>query len=81
MNRRMHFQYYHSSALLVVNTGGKIRTLYTPFRVMSIEAVAAIPKGTYVYVEEVVSNKEDQLQYVIMGQLYHYHHFRLCIKF
>ena len=48
---------------------------------MCIVAIAAIPKGTYVYVEEVLSNDQDQLQYVISGQLYLYNHFHLCIKF
>jgi hypothetical protein len=81
MNSNMHFQYYNSSALVVVNTKGQIRTLYTPFRVICVEAAATIPKGTYVYVEEVISNDRDQLQYIISGQLYRYSLFQLCIKF
>ena len=81
MNSNMHFQYYNSNALVVVNIKGQIRTLYTPFRVMCMEAISAIPKGTYVYVEEVLSNDQDQLQYVIHGQPHLYYHFHLCIKF
>jgi hypothetical protein len=81
MNSNLHFQYYNSNALVVVNTKGQIRTLYTPFRVKCIEAVGLIPRDAYVYVDEVLSNDQDQLQYVISGQQYLYRHFHLCIGF
>ena len=81
MNSNMHFQYYNSNALVVVNTKGQIRTLYKSFRVKCVEAVGLIPRDAHAYVDEVLSNDLDQLQYVINGQLYLYYQFHLCIKF
>lgn len=81
MNENLSFQYYNSNALLVVNTKGLIRILYTPFRVLCINDIYRIPQNTWVYVEEVCSNQKDELQYVIYGTVYSYRHFSIPIKF
>jgi len=79
MNQRLY--YYHTNALLVVNTKGLIRVLYTPFRVLSGAAIYRIPQNTWVYVEEVYSNQRDELQYLIYGTAYSYKHFTIPIQF
>ena len=77
----MSLHYYNSNALLLVNAKGLIRVLYTPFRVLCRFDLLNIPKGTWVYVDEVFSNERDELIYQVNGQTYSYKHFRLQISF
>ena len=81
MHTDMHYQYYHSNVLVVVNAEGQIRLLYTPFRVLCIVASGRIPLNTCVYVEEVWSDDQDVLQYVIYSHAYPYKLFHLPVKF
>ena len=81
MDENLSYHYYHSNALLVINTKGLIRVLYTPFRVLCNSASGRIPLNTWVYVEEVYSNQKDELQYLIYGAIHSYHHFILPIQF
>ncbi len=81
MHNKMHYQYYHSNVLLLVNAEGQIRLLYTPFRVLCIVASGRIPLNTYVYVEEILSDDHDRLQYVIFGIVYSYKFFLISTKF
>ena len=75
------FKYYNSNALLVINQNGKLRVLYTPFRVLCIAAIGCINVNTQVYVEKVLSNQLDELQYVIYNDQYSYRHFKIPIAF
>jgi hypothetical protein len=77
----MHYQYYNSATLLLVNKKGEIRRLNTPFTVVCVVAVASIRLNTRVYVEEVVSNEKDELHYVILSHIYLYKHFKILINF
>ncbi len=77
----MHLQYYNSNTLLLINTKGQIRKLYTPFRVLCIDAISRIPLNSWVYVEEVLTTPSDQLQYVIFGVPHLYKHFKLPVAF
>ena len=81
MNKHLHLQYYNSHTLLLVNQQGKIKMLYTPFRVICITAIYSIKPGLRVYVDEVLSNDKDELQYVIFNAVYSYKHFKLPIMF
>ena len=81
MNQNQFYQFYHSNALLVVNQKGLIRILFTPFRVLCNNATGSIPLNTWVYVDEVYSNNQDKLQYVINGLVYSFHHFTIPIQF
>lgn len=75
--RIIHYQYYNSHTLLLVTEAGKLKMLYTPFRVLCLHAIHPIPPNVWVYVEEVWSNERDELHYLILGQLYPYRHFKL----
>ena len=81
MHTNVHYQYYNSNVLLVVNVSGQIRLLYTPFRVLCIVVSGRIPLNTGVYVEEIWSNDKDELQYVIFSQAHSYKFFCLPIRF
>jgi hypothetical protein len=81
MKENVSFQYYHTNALLVVSAKGLIRVLYTPFRVLCIDATKSIPLNTWLYVEEVYSTQKDELQYLIYGSIYSFKHFTIPIQF
>lgn len=81
MQQEIHIQYCSSDRVLLVNNKGKIRVLYTPFRVLCIDKIQDIPLNSWVYVEEVLSNHQDQLQFVIFGCPYLHKHFQLPITF
>ena len=81
MIENLNYQYYNTNAILVVNSKGLIRILYTPFRVLSCAAINSIPLNTWVYVEEVYSNERDELQYLIYGLVYSYRHFTIPIQY
>ena len=81
MEKNLHFQYYNSNALLLINKKGQIRILYTPFRVLCVIATGSIPLDSWVYVEEVWADHQDRLQFVIYGLPYLYQHFYLPITF
>jgi hypothetical protein len=71
----MHVFYHDSQTILVVNPKGKMRKLYVPFRVVSNE------NGSWVYVNEVGTNKNDELIYFINGNQYPHSLFQIRIKF
>jgi len=81
MNENIQYQYYHTNEILVVNSKGLIRILYTPFRVLCCASINSIPLNTWVYVEEVYSNERDELQYLIYGLVYSYRHFAIPIQY
>ena len=67
--------YHDNQSILVVNPKGMMRKLYVPFRVLSIE------NGSWVYVTEVGTKKNDELIYFINGNPYSHSLFQIRIKF
>ena len=81
MNSELHLQYYDSNTLLLVNSKGLIRKLYTPFKVVCINAVGYIQSSTHVFVEEVLTNDRDEILYYIAGEVLSHQNFRIPISF
>jgi hypothetical protein len=77
----MKAYYVSNDSVLVINAKGKMRTLYTPFKVQCYHAVGGIPMQAWVFVDGVYQDKTDQLHYQIGGKLYSYQHFRLQVLF
>ena len=82
----MSIQFYHDSrgdpkTLLVVNSIGLMRRLYTPFRAKCIVSVGAISKDTLVYVEAVLGGVNGELYFFVFERPYRHIHFQLLIKF
>lgn len=77
----MKAYYVSNDSVLVINAKGKIRTLYTPFRVQCYQAVGTISTQAWVLVDGVYQDKTDRLHYQIGGKLYSYRHFRLQVLF
>ena len=75
--------YYHDpSSVLVVNPKGQMRKLYTPFRVLCVKTVNHfLATGTWAYVDEVKTNRKDELIFVVGGRPYPHQHFHIRINF
>lgn len=72
---------FKTDSLLVINENGKIRRIYTPFRVLANESVHQVKKGSWVYVEKISVNSKHQIVYQINGNLYLYNLFWIYINF
>jgi len=52
-------KYCDSTSILIVNSRGQIKLLYTPFKVQCIENAGRFKKGSFVFVEEVTAGERD----------------------
>lgn len=71
----IHIQYGDEKSILIVTNTGKIKQLFTPFKVICVEAVVDIPIKTKLYVIEVYMTEKDKLVYLILGKLYFHSYF------
>lgn len=81
MNDRLRLMYVTDGSLLLVNPHGKLRVLYTPFRVLCIKESNGIPINTWVYVEAVFMHRLYKIGYLINGNLHPYNHFQITISY
>ena len=77
----MEVKFINCNSVLLINPLGKIKRLFTPFKVVCIDPVNGIPINTLVFVDEVLNNDQDQLIYHINGALYLYKYFQIAAKF
>jgi hypothetical protein len=70
-----------TDVLLIVNTAGRIRVLYAPFRVKCIIAVNQIPTGAWVMVDKLSSDSCPTLLYFIQDTWFKHHYFMVVINF
>ena len=77
----MEVKFINCNSVLLINPLGKIKRLYTPFKVICVEQIDSIPINTSAYVHEVLNNDQDQLIYQINGALYLYKYFQIIAKF
>jgi hypothetical protein len=73
--------YFDEHSVLVINPKGKIKRLYTPFRVRCIDPLDKIPLNTWVRVDRVTSTEQVPLLYQINGNWYGHDHFSILINF
>jgi len=81
MSERLRLKYVTGGCLLLINPNGKLRVLYTPFRVLCIKESFGIPTNAWVYVEAIFHHPEFKISYLIHGNIHPYHCFRVCIAF
>ncbi|MBL7692594.1 MAG: hypothetical protein JNM41_13470 [Flavipsychrobacter sp.] len=73
--------YCDHTSILIVNTMGRMRRLYTPFRVTCKEDYMGLKKGTSIYVDEVSTNLHDDLLYVTSLGVFAHSHFAIVASF
>lgn len=74
-------QYVDGNSILIVTSQGIIKRLYVPFRVKCNSAIGHIPKGAWVYVDEVGSTNKDQLLFYIHRRRFEHFYFSILIDF
>ena len=62
--------YCDHTSILIVNNLGRVRRLYTPFRVKCKADYQDLKKGMSVYVEEVASTPKDELLFITNTGVY-----------
>ena len=73
--------YYDSFSILVINSTGRVRRIYTPFRVRCTNKIDDLEVNTSCFVDEVLEDEDEKLLYLITGNLYPFNHFSITIKF
>ena len=81
MNKLIVPKYCNANSILIVNSTGKLGKLYCPFRVQSIRKSPYFKPGTLLWVDEVVSNEENELIYFIFGKGFQHSSFVLKVSF
>lgn len=81
MTSKHSIQYCDSSSILIINSTGIIRHLFTPFKVKCIEEVGRFKTGSLVLVDEVAAGDRDELIYLIGEGAYFHKNFRIIANF
>lgn len=74
-------KYCDDQSILLVNQAGILKRLYCPFIVQCRNDVGIIKSGTRLWVDEVMTNKQDELIYLILGAPYLYSFFIIRASF
>jgi hypothetical protein len=78
MKKLVKYYYYDEQSILLVNHKGKMRRLYTPFKVLCIDTIGGLRCGVWVFVDEVRHSAKDELIYLIQGK--EYLHSSFCVQ-
>ena len=70
-------KYSSPNELYIVTWNNLLKLLFTPFKVLVIDDIALLTKGTVEWVEEVKITKDLKTVYIIQGRAYYYHHFEI----
>lgn len=77
MNYKTKIKNYDSQSLMLINAKGRLRRLYTPFRVQAVQPTGIIKSHSIVYVTAVIQDKQAKLLYRIFNSWIPYHQFQL----
>lgn len=69
------------NSILVINQKGSLRKLYCPFRVLCVESISNIQKGTWYYIDRVKEDPRTKIHYCIGDIEYPYRNFHIYIMF
>ncbi len=73
--------YIHNNCLLVVNPYGKMRQLFTPFKVQVLYDSSHFKEKSWIVVEEVKSHPQYILLYRVINHWWPYYVFRIDVRF
>jgi hypothetical protein len=76
---QINFVDYNS--VLVINPAGKMRQLFTPFKVLVLQATDLFSENSMLIVDEIRPHDEHRLLYHISGNWWPYHIFLITISF
>ena len=81
MGNIIHLQHCDPFSILIINRTGRLRRLYTPFKVLCLTDIGNIKATMGVYIDEVATNDRDELVYLIAGTAYNHNNFRILAVF
>ena len=81
MKKGYTVSYGSSDSILLINALGRIRQLYTPFRVKVLVGVEGLKENSFIYVDEVTTTPEDKLVYVTCKGAFLHSNFRIVASF
>ena len=73
--------YHDPNSILVINPIGKMRQVYTPFKVQVKEPTLNLDVNSWLLVDLVKASPTNKLMFRIGSKWYPYHLFRITIKF
>lgn len=73
--------YHNPNSILVINPIGKMRQVFTPFKVQVKEPTTILDVNSWVLVDLVKASPSYKLMFRIGSKWYPYHLFRITIKF
>jgi hypothetical protein len=73
--------YHDPNSILVINPIGKMRQVFTPFKVQVKEPTTILDENSWVLVDLVKASPSYKLMFRIGSKWYPYHLFRITIKF
>jgi hypothetical protein len=73
--------YCSHNSILIVNSLGRIRQLYTPFRVTCRVDYLGLRKGMSIYVDEVGATDQDELLFITNSGIYAHSYFTIVASF
>jgi hypothetical protein len=77
----MESKYCDATSILLVNSSGVLKRLHCPFLVRSREGATFFKPGLLLRVDEVATNPQDELIYLIFNKPYHHYHFDITASF
>jgi hypothetical protein len=75
------FTFVNNNTLMVINTKGKIRQLFTPFNVQVLQDTEHFKEKSWVVVEEIKQHSQHILLYRVINNWWPYYIFRLDVRF
>lgn len=81
MHYKPKIKKYDSQSLLLINNKGRLKRLYTPFRVQAVQPAGIIKSHSIVYVTSIIQDKQDKLLYRILNSWIPYHQFQLITTY
>lgn len=72
-------KYSSPYSILVVDEKQKLREVFCPFKVKSIQTFDKLLEGEMLLVDKVKLSSELKVIYQIRGRYFHYHHFAIII--
>ena len=73
--------YINHNSILIINPKGKIRQLFTPFKVQLINDTSILKKNSWVMVEEVQPHKEYKMVYRVGAHWWPFDVFKITASF
>ena len=75
------FTFVNNNTLIVINSKGKMRQLYTPFKVQVLQDTEHFKQNSWVFVEEIRQHPQHILLYRVINHWWPYFIFKIDVKF